>query len=64
MENRRGRCQWCRDETERWQPRYEGRGIVVHAECMEDYLLEEIGVRALALRMGFDYREDETDEEG
>ena len=52
-------CRWCAEAVTRADERYEAMdGTAVHAECMEDFLLETVGLEALAKRMGYVYRRE------
>lgn len=63
MERCCGLCCWCCEEVTTAQKRYVAAdGTAVHAECMEEYLLEVIGERELAETAGYEYRrEEDTD---
>lgn len=44
-----GCCRWCREPVRRAEGRYAAvDGAVVHEECMEEFLLEALGLRRLA----------------
>lgn len=58
-----GWCRWCRDAVDERQARYVRGCAVVHAACMREYLLEDVGERMLAQLAGFAYREDEMEDE-
>ena len=52
-------CQWCGETVTETDERYEAAdGRAVHAECMEGFLLEAVGVEALAERMGYEHRRE------
>ena len=52
-------CRWCAEAVTRADERYEAMdGTAVHAECMEDFLLETVGLEALAERMGYEHRRE------
>ena len=52
-------CQWCGETVTEADERYEAAdGRAVHAECMEGFLLEAVGVEALAERMGYEHRRE------
>ena len=52
-------CRWCGEAVTRAEERYEAiDGTAVHAECMEAFLLERVGLEALAERMGYVYRRE------
>ena len=47
-------CRWCGEDVTRADERYEAMdGRAVHAECMEEFLLE-----ALAKHMGYEHRRE------
>ena len=48
MAGRCGVCAWCREDVLTSERRYLAGRRAVHAECMEEYLLGEIGVKRLA----------------
>lgn len=55
-----GCCRWCREPVCRTEGRYTAAdGAAVHEECMEDYLLEELGLRRLAAQAGYRYERGE-----
>ena len=57
-------CRWCGEAVTEADERYEAMdGTAVHAECMEEYLLGEIGVKRLAALAGFEERREEDDDE-
>lgn len=58
-----GWCRWCRDAVYELEPRYHSGTATLHAACMEEYLQETVGLRRLAQLAGFEYREEETDDE-
>lgn len=66
MEQTCGLCRWCCETVTLMQARYAAQdGAMIHAECMEPFLLESIGVRALAENAGYEYRREvETDADG
>ena len=42
-------CRWCGEDVTRADERYEAMdGRAVHAECMEEFLLETVGLEVLA----------------
>ena len=52
-------CRWCGEDVTRADERYEAMdGRAVHAECMEEFLLETVGLAALAKRMGYEHRRE------
>ena len=52
-------CRWCGEDVTKADERYEAMdGRAVHAECMEEFLLETVGLEALAKRMGYVYRRE------
>ena len=54
-----GCCRWCREPVRRAEGRYAAAdGAVVHEECMEEFLLETVGLEALAERMGYEHRRE------
>lgn len=61
-----GCCRWCREPVRRAEGRYAAvDGAVVHEECMEEFLLEALGLRRLAAQAGYRYeRGEDTDAEG
>ena len=58
-----GCCRWCREPVRRSEGRYAAAdGAVVHEECMEEFLLEALGLRRLAAQVGYRYeRGEDTD---
>ena len=51
-----GCCRWCREPVRRAEGRYAAAdGVVVHEECMEEFLLEALGPRRLAAQAGYRY---------
>ena len=41
-------CRWCGEDVTRADERYEAMdGRAVHAECMEEFLLETVGLEVL-----------------
>ena len=63
-----GCCRWCRVPVRRSVPIYgqnivaAADGVVVHEECMEEFLLEALGPRRLAAQAGYRYeRGEDTD---
>jgi hypothetical protein len=58
-----GCCRWCREPVRRAEGRYAAAdGAVVHEECMEEFLLEALGLRRLAAQAGYRYeRGEDTD---
>lgn len=58
-------CRWCREAVTAADERYEAmNGTAVHAECMEEFLKEMVGLQAMAARAGYEYRRGtETDAE-
>ena len=49
-----GCCRWCREPVRRAEGRYAAAdGAVVHEECMEEFLLEALGLRRLAAQAGY-----------
>ena len=63
MAGRCGVCAWCREAVLTSERRYLAGNAAVHAECMEEYLLGEIGVKRLAALAGFEERREEDDDE-
>ena len=61
-----GCCRWCREPVRRAEGRYAAvDGAVVHEECMEEFLLEALGLRRLASQAGYRYeRGEDTDAKG
>ena len=52
-------CRWCGEDVTRADERYGAMdGIAVHAECMEEFLLETVWLEALAKRMGYEHRRE------
>lgn len=52
-------CRWCGEDVTRADERYEAAdGRAVHAECMEEFLLETVGLEALAKRVGYEHRRE------
>ena len=52
-------CRWCGEAVTEADERYEAMdGTAVHAECMEEFLLETVGLEALAKRMGYEHRRE------
>ena len=63
MAGRCGVCAWCREDVLASERRYLAGRLAVHAECMEEYLLEKIGVKRLAALAGFEERREEDEDE-
>lgn len=52
-------CRWCGEAVTEVDERYEAMdGTAVHAACMEEFLLETVGVEALAARAGYEHRRE------
>ena len=52
-------CRWCGEAVTEADERYEAMdGTAVHASCMEEFLLETVGVEALAARAGYEHRRE------
>ena len=52
-------CRWCGEAVTEADERYEAMdGTAVHAACMEEFLLETVGVEALAARAGYEHRRE------
>ena len=49
-----GYCAYCGGEIYEGDSIYVAGRCMVHGECMEDYILDEIGEMAVAERFGFD----------
>ena len=61
MEETCGCCRWCREPVRRSEGRYAAAdGAVVHEECMEEFLLEALGLRRLAAQAGYRYERGEA----
>ena len=52
-------CRWCGEAVTEADERYEAMdGTAVHAACREEFLLETVGVEALAARAGYEHRRE------
>ena len=52
-------CRWCGEAVTEADERDEAMdGTAVHAACMEEFLLETVGVEALAARAGYEHRRE------
>ena len=63
MEESCGCCRWCREPVRRTEGRdAEADGAVVDEGCMEEFLLEALGLRRLGEQAGYRYeRGEDTD---
>lgn len=52
-------CLWCGEAVTEAEARYEAAdGTAVHTECAEEFLLETVGLQALAESAGYLYRRE------